>query len=255
LESFLWSASSSFIRLHDFPGREPALVLIHGLGASAAQAFVDTCRRPPLRDRRCIAPDLLGFGHSDHPETFSYSVEDHAASVAALVDALGLDTIQLVGHSMGGAVAIALAASRPDLVARLILVEAHLDPTPGSVSGPVVASPESDFVRSGHADLVRLFASQGLASYAGAFQVADPVGIHRSAVSLLAPRRPSFREMLVALPTPRTFFFGGRNASDPDVEWLPAHGIPIRMIPDAGHDLMSDQPDAFADELSRLLSS
>jgi pimeloyl-ACP methyl ester carboxylesterase len=102
---------------------------------------------------------------------------------------------------------------------------------------------------------VRLFVSQGFASYAGAFQAADPVGIHRSAVSLLALRRPSFREMLVALSMPRAFLFGGKNASDPDVEWLPAHGIPIRTIPDAGHDLMSDQPDAFADALSRLLTS
>ena len=71
MESFLWLAADAFVRFHDLPGREPALVLIHGLGASAAQAFVDVCRRPALSERRCVAPDLLGFGHSDRPKSFS----------------------------------------------------------------------------------------------------------------------------------------------------------------------------------------
>ena len=186
MESFLWPAADAFVRFHDLPGREPALILIHGLGASAAQAFVDVCRSPALSDRRCVAPDLLGFGHSDHPTGFSYSIEDHAASVAALLDDLGLRGVSVLGHSMGGAVAIVLARTRPDLVALLLLAEGHLDPVPGVVSGPIAAQSESDFVRHGHVDLTRTFVSQGFATYAGAFQVADPAAIHRTAVSLIA---------------------------------------------------------------------
>jgi pimeloyl-ACP methyl ester carboxylesterase len=254
VESFLWLAADAFVRFHDLPGREPALVLIHGLGASAAQAFVDVCRRAPLSDRRCVAPDLFGFGYSDRPSAFLYSIDDHAASLAALLDARGLRNVTLLGHSMGGAVAIVLARTRPDLVARLLLAEGHLDPIPGAVSGPVVAYAEADFARHGHADLVRVLVSQGFETYAGAFQIADPVAIHRTAASLLAPRRPTFREMLLELALPRVSFFGSRSLPDPDIQWLPEHGIPVRVLSGAGHDMMTDQPDAFVAAVAASLA-
>jgi len=246
MHSFLYTASDAYLRFFDLAGREPALVLIHGLGASAGQAFVDVCRRAPLSERRCILPDLLGFGHSDHPSAFLYSIEDHAASVAALLDDLGLRGASVLGHSMGGAVAIVLARTRPDLVSRLLLAEGHLDPTPGVVSGPIAAQSESGFVRHGHVDLTRTLVSQGFATYAGAFQAANPAAVHRTAVSLIAARRPSYREMLLELPMPRVFFFGSKNLADADVRWLPEHGVPVRVIGDAGHDMMTDQPGAFA---------
>jgi pimeloyl-ACP methyl ester carboxylesterase len=92
---------------------------------------------------------------------------------------------------------------------------------------------------------VRTFVSQGFATYAGAFQAADPVAIHRTAVSLIAARRPTYREMLLELPMPRVFFFGSKNLADADARWLPEHGIPVRGVAGAGHDMMTDQPDAF----------
>lgn len=254
MKAFFWKPAAAWIRYHDLAGSEPALVFIHGLGASAAQAFVDVTRRPPLDGRRCVLPDLLGFGHSDHPTSFSYSIEDHAASVAALLDAFGLQGVVLVGHSMGGAVAIVLAKARPDLVSRLVLAEGHLDPEPGSVTGPVVAHSEADFTRHEHAALVHALVTQGLASYAGAFQVADPVGVHRSATSLIAPRHPTFREMLAGLPVPRVFLLGGLSTPNSDLAWLPRHGVPVRVVPGAGHDMMNDRPDEFAAEVGASLA-
>ncbi len=254
MKAFFWKPAAAWIRYHDLAGSEPALVLIHGLGASASQAFVDASRYPPLDGRRCVLPDLLGFGHSDRPAAFSYSIEDHAASVAALLDALGMQGVALVGHSMGGAVAIVLAKTRPDLVARLVLAEGHLDPEAGSVSGPVVARSESDFSVRGHADFVRALVAQGFTSYAGAFQAADPIAIHRSAASLLAPRRSTFREMLVESPIPRVFLFGGQDTANPDLTWLPCHGVPARIVAGAGHDMVNDRPDAFAAELGAALA-
>ncbi len=254
MKAFFWKPAAAWIRYHDLPGSEPTVVLVHGLGASAAQAFVDVCRLPPLRDRRCIDLDLLGFGHSDRPSDFSYSIEDHAASIVALLDELRLRGVTLIGHSMGGAIAIVIARTRPDLVARLVLAEANLDPVPGSVSGPVAAQSESEFVRRGHADLVRTFVAQDLVTYAGAFQAADPAAIHRSAVSLIAPRCPTYREMLLDLPMPRIFLVGGRHIAVPDVVWLPEHGVPVRVIAGAGHDMMTDRPDAFAAEVGAALA-
>ncbi len=253
MKAFFWTPASAYLRFHDLRGHGPTLVLLHGLGASGSQAFVDACRYPPLDGARCVAPDLLGFGHSDRPRDFSYSVDDHAASVIALLEHLDLRAISLVGHSMGGAVAIVAARERPDLIARLILLEGHLDPVAGAVSGPVAAHSEAEFARRGHADLVRRHIADGFDVYAGAFQAADPVAIHRSAVSLITPRRPTFREMLVELTIPRVFLFGGESTADPDVRWLLGHGVPVRFVDGAGHDMAADQPAAFAAQLGDAL--
>jgi pimeloyl-ACP methyl ester carboxylesterase len=57
--------------------------------------------------------DFLGFGYSDAPADFGYTMEEQADSVAALVDYLGLRGVHVVGHSMGGSIAISLAAHHP----------------------------------------------------------------------------------------------------------------------------------------------
>lgn len=84
----------------------PPLVLLHGLGGNAA--VWDGLR--PLLERqwpgRWLAPDLCGHGRSPHRA--HYGIGLHAADVAALID--GDDAVTLLGHSMGGAVAIALAS-------------------------------------------------------------------------------------------------------------------------------------------------
>lgn len=70
--------------------------------------------------RRAIAMDMIGFGDSVKPET-EQSIEECAASAADLLDALGLESVAVVGHHTGGSVAVELAASRPDLVRLLVL--------------------------------------------------------------------------------------------------------------------------------------
>jgi len=75
----------------------------------------------PLRGRRSLLIDFLGHGYSDRPLDFAYTREAHARTIVALVDALGLSECGLVGHSMGGAVAVHVAAARATVVSLLIL--------------------------------------------------------------------------------------------------------------------------------------
>jgi pimeloyl-ACP methyl ester carboxylesterase len=96
------------------------MVLLHGLGERAASwdPVLDA-----LADRfRVYALDLRGHGDSDWPG--AYSFELMAADVAGLLDELGLGSVTLVGHSMGGAVAYRVTMSRPDLVGRLVVEDA-----------------------------------------------------------------------------------------------------------------------------------
>jgi pimeloyl-ACP methyl ester carboxylesterase len=69
--------------------------------------------------RRVIAPDLIGFGASEFVS--DHSIERYADSVLDLLDALGLEEVDLLGHHMGGIVAVELSAESPERIRRMIL--------------------------------------------------------------------------------------------------------------------------------------
>ena len=92
-----------------------------------------------LADRwRCVMPDLRGFGNSD-AITDPYSVNDAADEVLDLVSALKIEHFGLVGHSMGGKIALVVAARQPPGLSRLVLL-APSPPTPEPMSASERAS-------------------------------------------------------------------------------------------------------------------
>jgi pimeloyl-ACP methyl ester carboxylesterase len=75
------------------------------------------------RDRRAVAFDFRGHGRSEPPKDDNYTIAAMVGDIAAVADALGLDRFGLVGHSMGGGVALSYAGAHPDRVAELVLVD------------------------------------------------------------------------------------------------------------------------------------
>jgi pimeloyl-ACP methyl ester carboxylesterase len=252
LKSLYLKKQKAHLRYFDLPGDEPACVYLHGLGCASSSDFPPVVVRSPLNRQRSLLVDFLGYGYSDRPETFSYSLSDHARTVVQLLDHLKLKGCALIGHSMGGSVAITLAADRPDLASALIAAEANLDPGVGTLSAQIVSFSEADYVTAGHRKMLRVAILDGLrgdaamAAYAASFGLADPRATHRSAVGLLAGTKPSMRQNLVHLTIPRAFVFGQRNLPDPDQTRLSQKGVDILTIPGAGHGMMEDNPEAFA---------
>ena len=75
-----------------------------------------------LRDQfRCIAVDYLGFGLSEHPESYGYTIEEHARTTGELVDHLGLDGFIVMGQDWGGPVSLAVATARAGRVSGVVL--------------------------------------------------------------------------------------------------------------------------------------
>jgi pimeloyl-ACP methyl ester carboxylesterase len=101
-------------------GSGDPVVLIHGLGASKSE-FLPTVPALAL-GFRTIAIDLPGFGDSDKPFPAAYNARFFARWVEATLDALGLDRVHLLGHSMGGRVALEVGMRHPDRVDRLVLM-------------------------------------------------------------------------------------------------------------------------------------
>jgi pimeloyl-ACP methyl ester carboxylesterase len=102
------------------PANAEPIVMLHGLGATKAE-FLPTV--PALAPEfRTIAVDLPGFGDSDKPFPAAYDARMFARWVHALLDALGLDRATVLGHSMGGRVALEVGMRHPDRVDRLVLM-------------------------------------------------------------------------------------------------------------------------------------
>jgi pimeloyl-ACP methyl ester carboxylesterase len=99
----------------------PALVLLHGYTYSHRSFDLLLPHLP--ESWRVIAMTARGHGQSDKPQT-GYEIADMAADVPLLLDALGIERAVIVGHSMGAAEALQVAASYPERVAGLVLIGA-----------------------------------------------------------------------------------------------------------------------------------
>lgn len=100
-------------------GRGEVVLLLHGM-AGSSDTWQDVI--PPLAARyRVIAPDLLGHGRSDKPRT-DYSLGAFAAGLRDLLDELGINRVTLVGHSLGGGIAMQFLYQHPEYCRRLVLI-------------------------------------------------------------------------------------------------------------------------------------
>ncbi|MFF9896860.1 alpha/beta fold hydrolase [Streptomyces longispororuber] len=234
----------SRIRWTEADGAEPARVYVHGLGASSAPYHAHIAARPELAGRRSLFVDLPGHGLSDRPADFGYTLEDHAGALAAALDAAAVRDAEIVAHSMGGSVAIVLARRRPDLVARLVVTEANLDPHPPSTAGSsgIALYEEDDFVSAGHARVLERVGPV----WAATMRLADPRALHRSATGLVRGTRPTMRAMLKEIPVERVYVQGELSGELPGADDLALSGVRVVTVPDAGHNVMLDNPDAFA---------
>ncbi|WP_254543823.1 alpha/beta fold hydrolase [Halomarina pelagica] len=103
-------------------GEGHPVVFLHGI---PTWSFLWRRIAPPLADDvRTIVPDLVGYGNSDRRDGFDRSIRAQELAVADLIDGLGLETVSLVAHDIGGGVALRYAAHEPDRVERLVLSNA-----------------------------------------------------------------------------------------------------------------------------------
>ena len=255
MEALWLPGCEAFLRYADLPGEGPALVWLHCLGG-AAIGYARVAAQPGLAGRRSVLVDLLGFGCSDRPEGYGYTLGEQAGTVAALLDHLGLRGATVIGHSMGGSVAITLAGQRPDLVGRLLIAEAPLALGEESASRTFAAQTEAAFIAAGFAAFLaplRAAARAGggtAAAFLGQFQVAAPHAVHRTAVGMVAGT-PALQGRFVGLALPRAYLWGARTlAAEPGAARIAAEltraGLPTRVVPGAGHLMNLDNPAGFA---------
>ncbi|MFW6202041.1 MAG: alpha/beta fold hydrolase [Gemmatimonadota bacterium] len=127
-------------------GSGPAALFLHGLPLNGFQWRGALERLWP--ERRCIAPDFMGLGYSEVPEGQSPSPEARTRMVAALLDALGIDAVDIVANDSGNTIAQLFAAHYPDRLRTLLLTNGDVreNSPPPTIEGLIAASHEGTFV-------------------------------------------------------------------------------------------------------------
>lgn len=212
------------------------VVLLHGLSGSGRwwrrnlAAFAD--------GYRVLVPDVVGFGASRYTGALP-DVPRLAALLAAWQCAAGVERAHWVGHSMGGHLAIHLAATAPERVGRLVLVDA------AGLPRPLGMRPVARFV-GGLAAPARWGDPRFLPVIAADALAAGPRTVLTALRNLL---RDDVRPLLARIAAPTLILWGERDAIVP-----PEHGRELRRaIPGARllvlrracHNPMVDRPDAF----------
>ncbi|MEW2614137.1 alpha/beta hydrolase [Streptomyces sp. NPDC047880] len=242
------------IRWVELPGQEPPRVYVHGLGATSPAYFTEAAVDPRLAGRRSLLVDLLGHGISDRPAHFDYTLESHADALAGALTAAGVSAAEVIAHSMGGSVAIVLAARHPHLVSRLVLVDANLDPIPrepgSSGSSGIAAYTEEEFLAGGWAEVRDRVGPHWWST----MRLAGRAALHRSAFHLTRGTTPTMRELLLDLKIPRTFLLPESGGPLPGTDALTEAGVSVVAIPDCGHNIMLDNPEAFVEATAAALT-
>jgi pimeloyl-ACP methyl ester carboxylesterase len=221
------------------------VVFVHGNGGNRTQWSAQLEHLRP--HRRAVALDLRGFGESDPARNDDYTVTAMATDIAAVADALNLRRFVLVGHSYGGAVAIAYLDRHPERIAGLLLV----DPVDDIRQQP----PEQldDWFEQLQPETYREFID-------GWFEQILQGSAERVRETVLRSLRATPREVFVgAIESLRTFdpvtplqdFAGPRLTIITALNQQPSSlqnlvdGLPHRRMDGVSHWLMMDRPEEF----------
>lgn len=236
---------------HDGEGHGPVLLLLHAFPfdrrfwKGVTPGFVQA-------GYRVIAPDLRGFG--DSKAASAWSLLDQAHDVADLLASLGVEKAHVLGLSMGGYVALALAAAHRQVLASLVLAHTKAAPdSPQAREGREAAMRTirtlgaSPFLDGMLDKLLAPHASQGLRAHARTL-------MNQADETLLAALealrdRPDRRGELPTLAVPTLVLTGAHDGiSAPAENQEMAAALPdarLEVLPDAGHLGNLESPDAF----------
>lgn len=238
------------------PGQGPCLVMLHGLGCDQ-DTFAAAFSRKELRTRPLLTLDFPGFGHSSLPQGYACTLPAWARTTLSLLDALGLGRVHLLGHSMGGSIAVLLARDLGPRLASLISVEGTMLGEECALSREIARMDKANFGSHLFPILAQRLSDDERSHYC--LEHTRARALHEGARSLVTwAERGSLLADFLALDAPRLYVHGASSLKDPVLERMRTK---TRMVADArisaaGHFSMHANPGGFygvvADFLAEL---
>ena len=270
-----------FINGHDLAyrleGQGQNILLIHGI-AGSSRTWADPLKRLAAR-YRVLAPDLLGHGDSEKP-TGDYSLGAHAAFLRDLLGSLDIRRTTVVGHSLGGGIAMQLAYQHPEVCERIVLVSSgglgreinaalRLLALPGAEFVLPLIAPS--FVRERGDALFAWMRARGIRSprmnegWQAYSSLADPgsrrafVSELRSVVDYRGQVVSASDRLHLAAAYPTLIVWGDRDPMIPVSHAGAAHaaipGSRLEIFEGAGHFPHAEYPEQFAELLTDFIDS
>lgn len=253
------------IRLHDTTlyvreaGDGPVAIFVHGFPLDGSMWLDQVAAL--ASERRCLVPDLRGFGRSAPTAKASLTMEQHAEDIAALLDIEDVDKADIIGLSMGGYVALALAERYPDRVRSLVLVDTRAggDSEEGrakrdAAAEKVVAEGRSAFHDGLAGALLAPNASLTARARLRTMIEATPVETIVAALNGMKVRADR-TELLARIQVPTAVIVGELDELTPPSEAeAMVSALPkgeLFVIPEAGHLAPMEAPQAVSDVLAK----
>lgn len=240
------------------------VLLIHGLfGSLSDPAFLSCFGSTPV-----LAPDLIGYGAMRGVTLPNWTLEDQADHVAAFVRERTQEPVHVVGHSIGGAVAVLLVHRHPELALSLTSVEGNFTLGDAFWSRKISAQelPEIEAEVAGfRADIAAWVSRSGVAPTSFALQVASAWLDNQPVTTLRTQARavvaatgvPAYLDAVRGIldgGVPLHLVAGSRARSGWNVpDWIATRAASNVDIPNTGHLMMLEAPQAFADAILRNL--
>ncbi len=242
------------------------VVLVHGLIGSLGYFHPES----RLSAHSVHAIDLLGYGVFRCVDPLQPGLTRQVDHVAALIESLGVGCAWLVGHSLGGAIAMLVADSRPDLVCGLINVEGNFTLKDAFWSSRIMKLTPAQWrmeYRAMRADIHTWLTKCAIDPTPQRIEWATamldhqcPETIHTMSEALInATGAPEFLDTvqrIVDRELPLHLIAGRRSLAQWDVpEFVRRAAISLNVFEGAGHLMMLERPDAFCDVIARLLGA
>jgi pimeloyl-ACP methyl ester carboxylesterase len=251
---------------HRFAYREqgsgPVALFVHGFPLDSTMWLDQIADLSDIR--RCVAPDLRGFGYSTPTTESDLSMDRHASDLLAILNELGIDRVDLVGFSMGGYIALAFAERHSNRLRSLSMVDSK-------------SAPDSEEGREGRDAAAARVAADGRSALAGdlvgalldetaslwtqaRFRTMVEATPTETIVAALKgmKERPDRTSVLAGLAVPVAVVVGEHDVPTPVSEadrMAKAAGGSLTVIPDAGHLAPIERPAMVSDALRSLWSA
>lgn len=231
------------------PGEKGTVMYIHGLGCTKSD-FEGAVNHRVMKEYTLVAFDLPGSGESLYPEGVKLGMDDLASITAELALKLHLPQFTLIGHSMGGLIALLFAEKYQDMVKGFINIEGNLSPEDCFFSRIAAKYSADEFTErvfnAFKHNLVRS-ENRGIREYAKSLETnASRRAYHDYSCSLVdCCDDGGLIERFINMKVSRLFIYGSENRELRYKPRLEKAGIITAEVPDSGHFPGCDNPDAL----------
>jgi pimeloyl-ACP methyl ester carboxylesterase len=238
--------------------REETILFIHGLGGSK-KYLLPSLDYPVLASYNVLIPDLVGHGDSSTPKNFSFSMDDQANILRDLLIKLEIKgKLILIAHSMGGPICVSLAEIQGDRIAGIVYAEGNIDFGDCFFTNWVISEHTyEEWIKEGFNNMLKqMMEDRRQRFFADIIQKAGPVTIYKASEELVAvSKADTLKDRLVDLGVPVLVVFGEENRGKFTSEGKLGSVFPLVFIPEAGHSMMKDNPDAFYWEVINFIET